>query len=87
MLWATLLNNLGDRGPVDLLNVSKALETAFPGQVRCVISDANSGKKGLDTLDGVAAGGARLAELVRRERPSSPEGYLSLVCHSLGGCS
>lgn len=68
----------------DLQNVAQALESAFPGRVRCVLSAVNSGRYGLDTLDGIAAGGARLAEVLRAECPA-PDGCLSLVSHSLGG--
>mmetsp|Transcript_49247 Transcript_49247/g.137959 ORF Transcript_49247/g.137959 Transcript_49247/m.137959 type:complete len:283 (-) Transcript_49247:62-910(-) len=64
----------------DLRNVASVLTTyAGSDHLRVILSDVNVGK----TSDGVAAGGARLANLIRREVPK--RGRLSLVGHSLGG--
>lgn len=64
---------------VEMENLANGLNDAFPGSLKTVSSTVNEGH----TMDGVEAGGRRLAELVKRESPES--GYLSFVCHSLGG--
>mmetsp|Transcript_69403 Transcript_69403/g.166398 ORF Transcript_69403/g.166398 Transcript_69403/m.166398 type:complete len:373 (+) Transcript_69403:113-1231(+) len=53
--------------------------TEKPQSLRIVNSKVNVGK----TLDGVARGGKRLANLIRESVPAGC--CLSLVCHSLGG--
>lgn len=64
----------------DLRNLGKALWFWHHGKLRIVLSDANENC----TMDGVAAGGQRLAELVKRNRPKAG-GSLSFACHALGG--
>jgi len=64
----------------DLSNIAQALDIAFPGRLRMLLSRVCEGR----TLDGVAAGGTRLAQEVRSEAPRRG-GCISFVCHSLGG--
>merc|ERR1711920_1177818 len=56
-----------------------ALKTSFPDAMLILLSDVNGGK----TMDGVASGGARLAEVIRSKVPAG--GCLSVVGYSLGG--
>jgi len=62
----------------EMSNIADSLDRAFPGQLRIVLSEVNE----WSTLDGVAAGGDRLASLVKE---TFSGGALSFVGHSLGG--
>jgi len=66
--------------PDEVSNLKRGLEGAFPGRLRAVLVDVNRGR----TTDGVAASGARLAELVRGLAPAAG-GCVSFVGHSMGG--
>lgn len=67
--------------PGELVNIFIALHKACPhAGLRVVLSDVNHGK----TMDGVAAGGSRLAALIRSE-VCTRGSRLSLIGHSLGG--
>lgn len=77
----------------DLSKISAALDAAFPGRLECVVSYANDDQIGGvikdrivkgGTNDGVKAGGARLAHLIK-EKTKPAHRYLSCVGHSLGG--
>eukprot|EP00930_Biecheleria_cincta_P038240 TRINITY_DN26276_c0_g1_i1.p1 TRINITY_DN26276_c0_g1~~TRINITY_DN26276_c0_g1_i1.p1 ORF type:complete len:310 (+),score=31.22 TRINITY_DN26276_c0_g1_i1:284-1213(+) len=66
--------------PAELSNIANALSANSPGKLRVLLSQACEGS----TMDGVSAGGQRLATLIKEHAPKA-NGNISFVCHSLGG--
>lgn len=66
--------------PAEVQRIAEGLESAFGEKLRVLNASVNTKQ----TTDGVAAAGARLAELIRMEAPPHG-GRLSLVAHSMGG--